>query len=97
MTHLSIPSAGHRPTLAATAVVRTVAEALKAWRHRREVMRLADLDDHLLKDIGLTRSQVSGALARPLLADPSRVLARTAPKAGGKPRPVVPVAAGRRA
>ncbi len=47
---------------------------LKALHNRRAVVRLAHLDDHALKDIGLTRSDVHGALGVSLLDDPSRVL-----------------------
>lgn len=47
---------------------------LRAWRHRREITRLAELDEHHLKDIGLSRTDVTGALAVSLLDDPSRVL-----------------------
>jgi hypothetical protein len=41
-------------------------------------MQLAEFDDHMLKDIGLTRSDVEGALAEPLLHNPSQVLVRCA-------------------
>jgi uncharacterized protein YjiS (DUF1127 family) len=51
-----------------------VAALLRALRHRREITRLAGLDDHQLKDIGLTRTDVNGALAVSLLDDPSHVL-----------------------
>ncbi|MGL4438757.1 MAG: DUF1127 domain-containing protein [Bosea sp. (in: a-proteobacteria)] len=43
-------------------------------RHRREISRLAELDDHQLHDIGLTRTDVHGALAVSMLHDPSHVL-----------------------
>ena len=45
-----------------------------ALLHRREVARLADLDDRALKDIGLLRSDVTAALDRPLGEDPSTLL-----------------------
>jgi uncharacterized protein YjiS (DUF1127 family) len=47
---------------------------VRAVRNRRDVMRLAELDDRTLKDIGLVRSDVAGALDQPLSADPSRIL-----------------------
>lgn len=50
----------------------------RALMHRREVMRLGELDERSLKDIGLVRSDVSGALASSWLADPSKVLASRA-------------------
>ncbi len=47
---------------------------IRALRHRSEVMRLTDLDDRALKDIGLTRVEVLGALAEPFHKDPSAIL-----------------------
>jgi len=46
-----------------------------AVRPRREVRQLCAWDDAMLKDIGLTRSDVVGALSEPLSRDPSAVLA----------------------
>jgi len=80
-------------------VIRAVSDLSRAWRHRREIMQLAEFDDHMLKDIGLTRSDVEGALAEPLLHNPSQVLVRCAKRHTGlerldaplRPaRPVVP-------
>ena len=42
-----------------------------------EIRSLADLDDRTLKDIGLIRSDVSGALAEPFYRNPSTVLVRS--------------------
>ncbi|MDJ1160012.1 DUF1127 domain-containing protein [Chelatococcus sp. SYSU_G07232] len=47
----------------------------RAWRNRLAVRNLAEFDDRTLKDIGLTRSDVDGALAEPLFRDPSIALA----------------------
>ena len=41
-------------------------------------MRLAELDDRMLADIGLTRSDLRDAYAEPLWHDPTDVLARRA-------------------
>ena len=38
---------------------------------RREIGRLVELDDNALRDIGLTRTDVAGALAASLFRDPS--------------------------
>jgi len=46
----------------------------RALRNRRQVVRLCEFDDRMLKDIGLTRSEVHGALAAPLRTDPSTLL-----------------------
>jgi uncharacterized protein YjiS (DUF1127 family) len=55
---------------------------LKAIVNRGAVNRLCELDERQLKDIGLTRSDVVGALAEPFYRDPSRCLAE---RAGGAP------------
>ncbi|CAM5190704.1 hypothetical protein BTHI11S_02178 [Bosea thiooxidans] len=52
-----------------------VAQLVRALIHRREVLRLAELDERGLKDVGLVRSDVAGALATPWFSDPSTVLA----------------------
>lgn len=48
----------------------------KAFKDRREVVNLAEFDERMLKDIGLTRSDVESALAEPLHHHPSWVLVR---------------------
>lgn len=58
-----------------------VALVVKGWtlhRHRRAVKEVWRLDDHMLRDIGLTRGDVASALATPYGRDPStrlRILA----------------------
>ena len=47
---------------------------LRASRHRQKVRSLLDLDDHILADVGLLRTDVYAALARPYFADPSKAL-----------------------
>jgi uncharacterized protein YjiS (DUF1127 family) len=56
--------------------VRSFRSLVKAVRDRREVMNLAEFDDRMLKDIGLTRSDVTSALAEPIHHNPSWVLVR---------------------
>ena len=92
-----------RPSLAVRAgrgLLRFAADLAKALRDRREVKRLTELDDRALHDIGLTRSDIKGALAEPLLHDPSQVLVRCAerharPERMDAPlrpaRPIVPI------
>jgi uncharacterized protein YjiS (DUF1127 family) len=46
------------------------------WLRRRTLRRVADLDDHLLKDIGLTRAEVDSVLDLPLVFDPVTELHR---------------------
>jgi uncharacterized protein YjiS (DUF1127 family) len=52
-----------------------VTSLVKALIHRRAVMRLSELDERGLKDIGLVRADVEGALASSWLNDPSAILA----------------------
>jgi uncharacterized protein YjiS (DUF1127 family) len=47
-------------------------------RNRRQVLLLTELDDHVLSDIGVTRSDVRSALSQPFSADPSLELERIA-------------------
>jgi uncharacterized protein YjiS (DUF1127 family) len=80
--------------------VRSLAGLSRALRHRGEIRHLAEFDDRMLKDIGLTRGDVSCALSEPLLRNPSWVLVRSAQRhsRGERPdrstrpvRPVVPI------
>jgi uncharacterized protein YjiS (DUF1127 family) len=50
---------------------------LRALSNRRAVNQLLTCDDRMLKDIGLTRSEVAGVLGVPLFHDPSVLLARS--------------------
>jgi len=76
---------------------RSLISLVKAFQARREVKNLAEFDERMLKDIGLTRSDVMGALAEPMHRNPSWVLVRCVerpvqaarPAAKRKPRPVV--------
>lgn len=53
----------------------TLSRVARAVNHRRAIRELAHLDTRGLKDIGLTRADVTGALAAPWFQDPSRILA----------------------
>jgi uncharacterized protein YjiS (DUF1127 family) len=48
------------------------------WRKRRRLYDLQHLDDHMLNDIGISRSDVTATLSQPLSVDPVRDLARRA-------------------
>ena len=61
-------------TRLAGAAVRGMRALARALAHRQDVKRLAELDDRALKDIGLVRGDVAGALAEPFHKDPSTVL-----------------------
>ncbi len=47
----------------------------RALKHRRDASLLAGLDDRMLADIGLTRSDLRDAYAEPLWRDPTDLLA----------------------
>ena len=60
------------------AVIRFAAKMKEAGERRRVVHSLATLDDHMLRDIGLTRFDVDAALVEPALTDGTLVLAERA-------------------
>jgi uncharacterized protein YjiS (DUF1127 family) len=43
-------------------VVRTLHAIIREWRIRRDLGRLADFDDAMLRDIGVARSEIEPAL-----------------------------------
>ena len=49
---------------------------MRHWNDRRALTALSELDDYLLADIGLTRSDLDWALHQPSSALPSEELAR---------------------
>lgn len=64
----------------------TIGRAGQALRNRAEVRKLAELDDYLLKDLGLSRSEVEGALQEPLFKTSSNLSLRSAERAMGAGR-----------
>jgi uncharacterized protein YjiS (DUF1127 family) len=93
----SAPVSAMALMLTAVSVVRRV---LKVVANRRAVNRLTQMDERQLKDIGLTRADVVGALAEPIYRDPSRCLAErtggarslAARRGTADGRPVMPAA-----
>jgi uncharacterized protein YjiS (DUF1127 family) len=55
--------------------LKRIAERIK---NRRDAMRLVDLDDRMLADIGITRSDLRDAYSAAPWRDPSELLARRA-------------------
>jgi uncharacterized protein YjiS (DUF1127 family) len=60
----------------AAVAVRFGRRVVAAWRHRGDVAMLASFDEHMLRDIGLTRGDLNDALSEPLWRDPTAVLVR---------------------
>jgi uncharacterized protein YjiS (DUF1127 family) len=63
---------------AAVRARRSFKRLVERVKNRRDVMRLANFDDRMLADIGLSRSDLRDAFAELPWRDPSDVLARRA-------------------
>ena len=66
--------AGQRLSAVGAGVTRGFAALSRAIKNRRAATALAGLDDHMLADIGLTRSDLRDAYSEPLWHDPTDVL-----------------------
>ena len=79
---MTMPGTDVMRTLGAASAVRRALQMVlsgmvaffRATTHRREVYKLLEMDDRSLRDIGLIRNDVVGALAQPWAKDPSIVL-----------------------
>ena len=71
----SLASVSAAVTRVAVRGFQPIVALVKALIHRREILRLGELDERGLKDIGLVRSDLDGALSVSWLSDPSTVLA----------------------
>jgi uncharacterized protein YjiS (DUF1127 family) len=60
----------------AWAAARLGRHVVEAWRHRGDIALLASFDERMLRDVGLTRSDLNDALSEPLWRDPTAVLVR---------------------
>ncbi len=56
-------------------LIRACARLSRVMANRRQAGMLASMDDRMLADIGLTRSDVRDAYAEPLWRDPTDILA----------------------
>lgn len=52
-----------------------IRQVFRSWENRRSLDVLAGLDDHMLRDIGLSRSDLRDAASEPLWRDPTAMLA----------------------
>jgi len=67
-----------------------IRQLARAYSNRRDAAALARLDDRMLADIGLTRSDVRDAFAEPLWHDPTNLLrARALERRLSRPRIVL--------
>ena len=66
------------PAGALQALVGRLHELLRRWNDRRKLLKVSELDDHLLFDIGVSREDVRWALDLPFSHDPGRELQRRA-------------------
>jgi uncharacterized protein YjiS (DUF1127 family) len=68
--------------------VAALARAARVWRARRlrraEIRQLAEADEHMLHDIGVTRAEVHAALAGTAFGDPARRVRRFGEDRGGR-------------
>jgi uncharacterized protein YjiS (DUF1127 family) len=61
-------------TVRRSSVVRWVKGLVVMWQHWRDVELVANFDDHMLADIGLTRADLHDAMAEPRWRDPTMLL-----------------------
>lgn len=72
-----LPLAGRRvfaPGQAVGSVLGRVKHRWTSWRNRRHLSHLYELDDYLLRDLGLERRDISAALHHSGNEDPTRLL-----------------------
>ncbi len=75
----SLAIAGGKPAVRALAgLIRKLRQLLRAVKHRHEAAVLGRLDDRMLADIGITRSDVRDAYSGSIWNDPTDSLARRA-------------------
>lgn len=80
----------HFARLSLTATIgHAIARVWRVFKNRRQVVKLYELSDSQLEDIGLTRGDVRRALQLPLFSDPTPVLNRWADQKRVSFRPIV--------
>ena len=88
-SHASTPTLSRTLKAAGAVALARLTKFRNAIRHRRAIARLAEQEERLLADIGISRCDVRDALRQPIWRDPSAFLRRRAGagQAGG-PMPV---------
>lgn len=69
------PAAPSAMAFVLSVIVAGLRKVTRALKNRRQAGLLAGMDDRMLADIGLTRSDLRDAYAEPLWRDPTDVLA----------------------
>lgn len=64
----------HRSARARSGLISRLRRLIDNWRKRRRLHHILELDDHILKDIGLDRHDILLVLRHPLSTDPVRAL-----------------------
>jgi uncharacterized protein YjiS (DUF1127 family) len=72
-TARSTASAGTR-----SSVFANLERYFRTWRTRRKLVKMTDLDDHMLDDIGVSRSDIHAVLELPFSHSPALELQRIA-------------------
>jgi uncharacterized protein YjiS (DUF1127 family) len=67
--------------------LRAVANLFRAWSRRRRFIDLRHLDDHLLRDIGVTRDDLAWGASLPLREDATKRVRRRMARRNGAPEP----------
>lgn len=70
----SLSKIGSSLTAAASQLLGLIRPILRMLKHRRDAAVLAGLDDRMLADLGLTRSDLRDALSGPFWRDPTAIL-----------------------
>jgi uncharacterized protein YjiS (DUF1127 family) len=79
LDHIAQPAAALTRVVSVVARVGEFANGLgRALRNRRKIGNLAELSDHHLADIGLTRADLSVVMRGPVSSDPTTGLAHLA-------------------
>jgi uncharacterized protein YjiS (DUF1127 family) len=66
------------PAGARSTVFATLARFYRTWRTRRRLVKMTDLDDHILDDIGVSRSDIHTVLDLPFSYNPALELQQIA-------------------